>query len=267
MRNKGFTLIELLVVILIISVLSSIIFVSFGESRHRARLANAQSFDAQLSHELGAYVVGIWSFENIGSSNIIYDESGYGNDGTIHGNPVSVNSEIYPGTKALDFDGSADFISLNSFITIDHTKDFTISYWIKARSWNAQDGQGAGIYTKSDDTRDSYMNIDGDAVRMQDIPGADYIIPYTFHLDQWYHVAITFTTANIKLYVDGKYAASTGSLNNDVQFNHIARGYAGKRLDGCLDNIRIYNKDLSIAQIQQHFAAGAAARGIALNDK
>ena len=71
-KLNGFTLVELLVVISIIGLLSSIVLVSFSNSRDKARLAKSQQFDAQISHALGAYAVGIWRFEE-GTGTIVQD--------------------------------------------------------------------------------------------------------------------------------------------------------------------------------------------------
>jgi hypothetical protein len=62
----------------------------------------------------------------------------------------------------------------------------------------------------------------------------------------WHHITLTYDKDaggpdEIKLYIDGVF--------------------------GKIDNVAIYDKCITTAQIQQHYAAGAPAHGIALNDK
>ncbi len=64
MKRRGFTLIELLVVISIISLLSSIILASLGESREKAKVARAKSDLIQLRNAISllAFDTGKWPF-------------------------------------------------------------------------------------------------------------------------------------------------------------------------------------------------------------
>ena len=126
----GFTLIELLVVISILGVLSSIILVSFGGQKDKARLAKAQQFDAQINHALGAYAVGIWRFEE-GSGTNLYDASGFDNDGMFIGNPApEFPNGVYLGTTALEFDGNDDYVSVPDDNSLDITDAITLTAWV-----------------------------------------------------------------------------------------------------------------------------------------
>jgi prepilin-type N-terminal cleavage/methylation domain-containing protein len=275
MKNfKGFTLIELLVVISIIGVISSVIFVSFSGSRDKARLAKAQQFDADISHALGAYAVGIWRFEDI-SGGEVSDESGYGNNGTIQGDPVLVDSEIYPGTKALQFDGSDYIEILNNPSHLQVTGGITIVFWAYPESYHtarrnpickAYGGEFCMTMEINSSIHLFYGTCGGNCS-----PYTSSSWPVgTLENNKWIHIAWTKSpdTGKAIAYANGKavqiascgvYCNTTASAANIL----IGDGYTSGFI-GTLDDVRIYNEALSSAQIQQHFVAGAPAHGIAI---
>lgn len=61
--RSGFTLVELLVVISIIGLLSSVVVSSIASARNRARVANGQTYSAQLYRGFSADGGAFFSFD------------------------------------------------------------------------------------------------------------------------------------------------------------------------------------------------------------
>lgn len=92
------------------------------------------------------------------------------------------------------------------------------------------------------------------------ISGTRYTETYDANLDvdKWYKIDTTFDGTNIKLYIDGVLKSSwehTGSINSDINHSDIYIAYSGSSneyFDGYIDNIKIYNRALSIAEINNN---------------
>ncbi len=272
MRNRGFTLIELLVVISIIGVIASIVLVSFSGSRDKAKLAKSQQFSANINHSLGAYAVGIWDFED--QDNPTADRSGFGNDGTLHGDTHFVANDVLGG-HALIFDGVDDYVDCGNNPQMDITGEITIEFW---------------AYPKSYDTarRNPICKAYGGEFCMTMEPGSSINLYYgtcggncspytcstwpsgTLKNNTWVHIAWTKSPSANKAvaYTNGKVVQTTscGAYCNTAPSENnlfIGDGYVSS-FDGVIDNVRIYSEALSVGQIQQHYAQGAEKHGIAL---
>ena len=278
-KNKlstlGFTLIELLVVISIIGLISTIVLVSTKGSRDKARLAKVKQFSSQVSHALGAYAVGIWRFEE-GEGIDIHDESGYGNHGTFHGNPTPVFPDgVYSGTTALQFDGVDDYVDCGNDESLDITNEITISAWVKPvldsdfRAIVAHDmWYHWGMRKESNNKVYCHMRY-SDGSRCTSL----YIPTLTA---EWQHIAFTWdktvASNNAKAYKNGVLVdIETCGVGLDLHASrydlNIGANHNSEHFNGTIDEVRIYNRALSAAEIRKYYAAGAAKHGIAINDK
>ncbi len=261
--SKAFTLIELLVVIAIIGLLASIVLVSFRGQREKAELTKGLEFSAQLGRIMGANAVGWWDFEE-GSGTIAKDSSGHGNDGTISlatyttDTPYSA-AGISGGSKyALSFDG-------DDLVTVPHRSSFvglnsiTVSAWVKLNNTNVQrivdkgwNGPGSFLlFVENSKFTFGVINSRGGDYRAK----ANFIPK----INTWYHLTGVFDGNRVMIYVNGKLSASTptsgsGFLTTTSNLTISTPGFGA--FNGLIDEVRIYSRALSSAEIQKLYAEG-----------
>ena len=145
MNNKAFTLVELLVVIAVIGLLASIVLVSLGPVRDKARLATVQSFYAQVTHILAIDAVGIWKFEEGVGATEAKDSSGNKNHGTINGATLKTEDQCGLGFGGgMEYDGN-DWVGFgNIFNTIAIRTIVTVAAWVKVDTLMQPD-DGIGV--------------------------------------------------------------------------------------------------------------------------
>lgn len=196
------------------------------------------------------------------------------NHGTINGTPT------YPSGVV----GNA--IRLNAFsvlipqIITNSTTAFSISIWVKEESLTNNDGEG---YISFGDHSDSgWLGIlHGDAGRaIEKIyfavnGGANIAInPPTNYKNNWVNYQMSYSSGTLKAFVNG---VNVGQLNSAIiKIGHNKSGIGthswgngsatSTRFVGSIDNLRIYNRALSDAEVQALYQAEAppAAAGISL---
>jgi hypothetical protein len=96
---------------------------------------------------------------------------------------------------------------------------------------------------------------------------AEYHSTVTVTPETWNHVAMTFDGSTIKFYVNGQLAGSgPGQLYNynvntyDIGGNVIAGTTTKPSFNGLIDEVTLYNRPLSGAEIQSIYDAGAAGK-------
>ena len=197
---------------------------------------------------------------NEGSGTTVTDASGNGITGNIIG--ATWTTEGRNG-NALSFNGSSSYVDLGNPALLQITGSMTMSAWVQAAANPADDGQ---IVAKSDDASGWQLKTSPDTgphtfgVR---VAGATNTLAQRYSttvrsLNVWYHVAGVYNASaqTLDIYVNGVLDNGTLSgtipasqINSAVNVN-IGRRSGGYYFNGVIDDVRIYNRALSQAEIQ-----------------
>jgi len=182
------------------------------------------------------------------------DTSGNGQSGVTTGSTWTAGK--FGG--ALSFDGAADWVTINHTPLLSLTSGMTLEAWVKASSvtnWRCvilEEGSGGlsyGLY--AGDTgghpaafiRSTGNSGDTDATGSAVLP-----------LNTWVHVATTYDGATLRTYVGGQQVAATsttGAIETSTEPLRIGgNSIWGEYFSGAIDEVRIYNRALTAAEIQ-----------------
>jgi len=191
-----------------------------------------------------------------GGGDEIADDSIYSNHGAINGTPKWVAGKS--GT-ALEFDGGGDSVEILSSDSLNITNSITMEMWVKApvggeiKQAGIEKGGweigGCSLYP---------VYEGGTVVQFFDLPpacGDAGIRGRGIQDDQWHYVAGTWDGTTISLYIDGELETSgkcAGKLKTSNQAVHIGSRLARERfLTGTVDEVRVYNRALTQAEIKK----------------
>ncbi|HUU92771.1 MAG TPA: LamG domain-containing protein, partial [Phycisphaerae bacterium] len=216
-------------------------------------------------------VVAHWAFDDGTGTNAQNAASPGTNDGTLENFPVDDSQWVAGliGTGALQFDGSDDQVSIVGYQGISGTGARTIAGWIKASdtkadanimSWGTDSPGQKWIFRVQDDNGP----VDGN-IRVEVNGG--YIVGETVvNDDAWHHVAVVVPDGatqvqDIQLYVDGQ-PETPAALSNramdtvnsvDVIIGREAWN-TGRSFMGAMDNLYLYDRALTAAEIAETYA-------------
>jgi hypothetical protein len=208
-----------------------------------------------------AGLVSWWSAE--GSTTAALDVAD-NNPGTLNGGVTFV-----PGRtgQAFSFDGNPDrgsYVEVPDAANLDSTTG-TWSFWLKT----TQTSGFVGLVGKNDGPGGSLngitMQMDQGFARVEvKGPGPTLLLnPTNVHLNdgQWHQMTLTFVSGGqAVLYIDGQSAATgtaptfTFGANDPLRFGVMTDGF-WTPYNGLLDDVQVYNRALSAAEVHSTFTA------------
>jgi hypothetical protein len=224
----------------------------------------------------------VWYKFDETSGNTASDSSGNGNDGALMGNPTWTALGQLGG--CLDFDGSGDFVEdADGELYLNGQSALTVSAWIKSRSASSDKGFLIGLEPSGGD-RSVTMRYDSSGangggtnvlkmcVSSSDEPGGDGQQLESSNNSQttdWCHVCMTWASnTQIKFYINGVLDTPTGTeapvggTSSENTTFIVGRGgkdeSATSGWDGLIDDVRIYRRVLTVAEIGEVMLGKAA---------
>jgi type II secretory pathway pseudopilin PulG len=219
----------------------------------------------QTNANMGCDLVGWWKLDET-SGTTAADSSVSGNSGTL----VNMSAPSCWGAgqigNALIFDGTNDHVTLPIGSVINLLTNSTIATWVNwsgsGSSWQHIWDFGTGTTYYMFLTPSNSTNQMRFAITKTGSAGEEQTT-YTTALPSggWHHVAVTIDADNRihKLYLDGSLVAQKTSANlkpsdlGNTNKNYLARSQyaADPYFNGTLDDVRIYDRILTAAEIAQ----------------
>jgi hypothetical protein len=204
-------------------------------------------------------VVGIWLFDD-GKGAVAKDSSGNGNDGKLVKEPKWVDGKF---GKALEFNGTDNYVDVGSGESLDITDAITIVAWTlpSNQTFNHQD-----IVGKPSAYILGHMDP-GVIVRSYINDGGWFGVPYSKdfqnYVDKWFHFAFTYDRSELKVYVNGT-LDSKGARGGQIVINKnpvvVAHSCESQGFNafykGIVDDVAIFNEALSEDDITSIMSQG-----------
>ena len=205
-------------------------------------------------------LVGYWTFDgkDISGTNA-YDRSPVGtNTGTISGATPAIGKL----GQALKFNGTSDYVS-TSYITNLNT--WTASVWVKSPAAPSSANNSGPVHREKNfqiDWNNGTAEYRGAAALK--VGGTWYPASFgTLNANIWYYLTATYDGETLIAYKDGSLITSNTdpSGNPDGEANFLTIGKHSGELYyfyGLIDDVRIYNRALSAAEVKQLYNMGSA---------
>ncbi|MGE0267765.1 MAG: LamG-like jellyroll fold domain-containing protein [Candidatus Omnitrophota bacterium] len=216
-------------------------------------------------------LVGYWKADESADNDRVTDSSGYANHGTAAnfaagGGPSTTVSDTikFANPRSLEFDGADDIVTIPDNDILDGLGPLTFAVWINPQTLGeGSNGRIIGKYNGTTQFRPDFRVNDNNSLLFRH-DGSTTLerttANNTITLNQWQHVAVTWdggiAFSGVHIYVNGveqtySSSANGAGLNDGSAFNYYIGNVdtLDRTFDGHMDDIRIYNRVLSGAEI------------------
>ena len=208
--------------------------------------------DSEVAELFEKATMGYWPLD--GNAN---DLSGNGLHGTLVNSPDTITGKV---ATALDFHDPNEYATLPAF---DRPDFFTISAWVKTNA-----GGLRHIYTWGNDTGEeltaALFRINDGVLEYGEWDGGTYAnltAGSGLNDGQWHHVAVTFNSTAVELFIDGL-SANSGTVDtlfsvaSGVSLGNLAEtdGFINS-IQGALDDVKLINYPMTAKEIADIYVA------------
>jgi hypothetical protein len=208
-----------------------------------------------------------WRFDE-GMGSVAADSSGAGNLGTLMGGPAWVSPGAFPGSPfALSFDGTNAYVATMHDLAPVLGATASLACWIKTthkgadNSFDAPGITGVEMNGGSDDIFWGFLDANGNLGLR---PGGGSTVKSAAPINDnvWHHVVMIrdATSRRLQIFVDGKPSKAADGQEagpKTSMFAAIGRISNSSKpyFKGQLDDVRIWNRVLSAAEVTALFAS------------
>lgn len=192
------------------------------------------------------------------------DASGNNRNGTIAGGVASTSDRYGNANQAYSFNGVNGTITVANWNILTGNAARTMSVWFKAPiptgftmmlSWGIiEANRSSSMGTGTEPLYIGFFSVFSHAVGI--------INPEQFFDNRWHLMTYTHDGNLMNLYLDGALQATTPNVSlNTASSNLVIGAYSpsgGGQFNGAIDEVRVYNRALTAAEIQQMYLSEVA---------